>query len=447
MDKNTKIKIHVLAIICILIFAIAIAPKTLQNDTFYTIKIGEHIMQNGIDRVDPFSWSDLAYTYPHWLYDVIMYLIYSIGGMTGIYISTITLACILGIVLYITNNKINKKPLFSFIFTIVVLYLLEDFIAARAQLVTYILFILEILCIEGFLSTKKIRYAIGLPIIALLIANLHAAVFYFFFILMLPYIAEYLIIKIRDANLIYKFKKLMIKNKIKKLTKKNKNPEKLEKAQNDLVLLEENFVKYKENVNKREKNPYRIRLERRTAVKWLILIAVICFVMGLLTPIGDEPYTHIFKLMSGNTTDSISEHQPTVLIEHIQELTIIVILLALLIFTDTKISLKDLFMLGGLLVLSLMSRRQYSMLVLIGVFSLTRLICDFLDKYDKGGIEEFTKIMVSWKGRIVTIALVVVCAYALYDEKSNDEYINTSDYPVAAADFIIDQERTRRFRF
>lgn len=78
MDKKTIAKFHVLAIICIIIFSAVMAPKTLQNDTFYTISIGEHIMENGIDRVDPFSWHDLKYTYPHWLYDVCIYLIYSV---------------------------------------------------------------------------------------------------------------------------------------------------------------------------------------------------------------------------------------------------------------------------------------------------------------------------------------------------------------------------------
>ncbi len=447
MNKKTKIKIHVLAIICIIIFGIAVAPKTLQNDTFYTIKTGEHILENGIDGQDPFSWQDLAYTYPHWLYDVFIYWVYSMGGMTGIYISTIALSCILGIVLYIANNKINKRPLFSFIFAIVVLYLVKDFIAARAQLVTYILFVLEILCIEGFLSTKKIGYAIGLPIIALLIANLHAAVFYFFFILMLPYIAEYYLIKIRDANLIYKIRKLFIKKKIAKLTKKNKNPEKLEELQNKLLLLEEQFAKFKINAKRREENPYRIKIERRDAAKWLILIAIICFAMGLLTPIGNEPYTHIFKLLSGNTTNSIAEHQPIVLVNHIQEFTIVIILFALLIFTDTKMTLKDFFMLGGLLLLSLMSRRQYSMLVIIGVLSFTRLVCSFLDKYDQGGIEEFTKSVVTWKGKIVTILLVVFCAYSLYSEKLDDEYVNSSDYPIAAADFILDQKENGKLDF
>lgn len=77
MNKETKVKFNVLAIICIIVFSFAITPKTLQNDTFYTIKTGEYIMANGIDGEDPFSWTDLKYTYPHWLYDTIMYNIYA----------------------------------------------------------------------------------------------------------------------------------------------------------------------------------------------------------------------------------------------------------------------------------------------------------------------------------------------------------------------------------
>ncbi len=85
-----KRKFNIIAVILIILFAISISPKTLQNDTFYTIKIGELIVKNkNIDMLEHFSWhSNLKYTYPHWLYDVIIYLIYNIGGMFGIYIST-----------------------------------------------------------------------------------------------------------------------------------------------------------------------------------------------------------------------------------------------------------------------------------------------------------------------------------------------------------------------
>ena len=175
---NKKLFFILLAIILIAIFCISVSQKTLQNDTFYTIKIGEHIIENGgIDMLDPFSWhQNLEYTYPHWLYDVIIYLIYQIGGMTGIYIATCLFSIILGTVLFLTNTKLSKNKVLSFVITIGAMYMLRNYIAARAQLVTFILFTLEIFCIEQYLNTGKKRYATGLIIISILVANLHVAV-------------------------------------------------------------------------------------------------------------------------------------------------------------------------------------------------------------------------------------------------------------------------------
>jgi len=34
---------------------------------------------------------------------------------------------------------------------------------------------------------------------------------------------------------------------------------------------------------------------------------IICALGGLLTPIGDTPYTYLYKTMQGNTTQNISE--------------------------------------------------------------------------------------------------------------------------------------------
>ena len=210
MDRQNKVKnstkFTILAIVLIAIFCIAITPVTLQNDTFYTIKIGEHISKYGIDMQDPFSWhEDLAYTYPHWLYDLITYYIYSAFGMTGIYITTCILSVILGLSIYFINTKIVKNQPISFIITIGTMYLIKSYIAARAQLVTFILFVLTIYFIERFLETKKKRYGIGLIIIPILIANLHVAVFPFYFVLYLPYIAEYFIVNFFDFVIYRKF--------------------------------------------------------------------------------------------------------------------------------------------------------------------------------------------------------------------------------------------------
>lgn len=101
-SKKASIRFNTLAVILIAIICIAICPIILQNDTFYTIKIGEHIIKNGITQPDPFSWHNITYTYPHWAYDVMIYLIYSIGGMLrNIYINNSYFINIrMGIILY-----------------------------------------------------------------------------------------------------------------------------------------------------------------------------------------------------------------------------------------------------------------------------------------------------------------------------------------------------------
>ena len=445
MDKRTKIKFNILAVIMIMIFCFALTPKTLQNDTYYTIKIGEHITQNGIDMKDQFSWhEDLPYTYPHWAYDLATYEVFQlgentgIGGFTAIYVMTVVLAMILGVTLYIASNKICKNELIAFIVTLGVLYLLKSFIAARAQLVTYILFVLQILFIEQFLATKKKRYAIGLVIIPIIIANVHSAVWPFYFVLFLPYVAEYIIALIADSNLYYRLNIAIKNSKLKKLEKKENQKEKIEKVQKQISDLKE---KEQESIKKREKrrnNPYKIIIKKNSNVKWLIVIMIICAFTGLLTPLGDTPYTYLIKTMQGNTMDSISEHLPLTLINNTNMIVVLIMFLALLICTDTKITLRDFFMLCGLVLLSFMSRRQISMFALVGGFIFQKMAGSFIQKYDKDGCDAVSTAMTTIVGKILTTLLIVLISFYFYRGKIKAKIIDESSYPVAACDYIIE---------
>ncbi len=445
MDKRTKIKFNILAVIMIMIFCFALTPKTLQNDTYYTIKIGEYITQNGIDMKDPFSWhEDLPYTYPHWAYDLATYEVFQlgentgIGGFTAIYVMTVVLAMILGVTLYIASNKICKNELIAFIVTLGVLYLLKSFIAARAQLVTYILFVLQILFIEQFLATKKKRYAIGLVIIPIIIANVHSAVWPFYFVLFLPYVAEYIIALIADSNLYYRLNIAIKNSKLKKLEKKENQKEKIEKVQKQISDLKE---KEQESIKKREKrrnNPYKIIIKKNSNVKWLIVIMIICAFTGLLTPLGDTPYTYLIKTMQGNTMDSISEHLPLTLINNTNMIVVLIMFLALLICTDTKITLRDFFMLCGLVLLSFMSRRQISMFALVGGFIFQKMAGSFIQKYDKDGCDAVSTAMTTIVGKILTTLLIVLISFYFYRGKIKAKIIDESSYPVAACDYIIE---------
>lgn len=448
IEVNINVNFTVLAVVLIAIFCIAITPVTFQNDTFYTIKIGELIKNSGIDMMDHFSWHEnLSYTYPHWLYDFITYLVYSVMNFKGIYLLTCALSVILGVSLFWVNSKLTKNKSISFVVTVAVLYAMQSYIAARAQLVTFILFVWEIYFIEKFLENKKFGYAIGLVLISLLIANLHVAVWPFIFVLFLPYIAEYFIAVIADRIIYKKSKVRTLKFKIKRLSKKDGNEEKVQELNKKLQELESKISKIKIKREEDNKNPYKIKIKRNENVKWLILVMVICVLMGFITPLKDTPFTYLYKTMQGNTTQNISEHLPMTLINNTNAMSALVLVLAILIFTKAKIRLSDLFMIGGLCYLMLSTRRQFSMFVLIGSVILTRLIIDMINRYTNDGMKQADEVVKNIGVAISLTVLMVLWSYYYIKPKLDDPYVDSNSYPVAACDYILENIDLENARF
>ena len=435
-----KIKrIDVIAIVSIIIFAFSITPITFQNDTYYTIAIGKHILENGIDMQDPFSWHEnLPYTYPHWAYDTGTYIIYNlgenigIGGFTAVYIATVVLSVILGIVIYLVNSKLSKNNIISFLVTLGVLYLLKNYIAARAQLVTFILFALTILFIENY---KRI-FLFGLLAISTLIANIHVAVWPFYFVLFLPYIAEYIMASIIESDLFYKMQVRRFKGRIEKFYKSGKENQAIE-LEVQLEKIKENHLKVLEKERKRRKNPYKIKIKKETATKGLIVILFISVFTGLLTPLGTTPYTYLVKTMQGNTTNNISEHLPLTLINNIPIMVVLVMFLVILIFTDTKIKLRDLFMLSGLVLLAFMTRRQTSLLVLIGSFIFSKLVASMFEKYAPEAKNELLSALNNKKVDAIVILLVIIMSLGMYSGKIGNSFVSKKNYPVEATEWIL----------
>ena len=441
--KLTNIKFNFIAIICISIFMIGLVGKTLQNDTFYTIKLGEYILNNGIDMIEHFAWHEgLIYTYPHWLYDIGIYLIYNAFGFNGIYVSSIILGIVLGLSIYFVTSKISKNNLISFFVTLLIMYLGRGYITARAQLVTFILFVWTMYFIEKFLDTKKIRYAIGLIIIPMAIANIHAAVFPFYFVLYLPYIGEYLIAIIREhSDLLTKFFIKSDKLEINKLSKKESRTEKEE--QRLITYIKRVEVNEKRLLEKKEskanKVEQKIIIKKRTNVKWLILVMIICAFTGLVTPIGDTPYTYLLHTMQGNTTGNISEHLPLTLYQHKEAMILIVTYLVLLIIPKNKIKLSDLFLLGGLTFLTFMSRRQLSMLLFVGIIPLVNMIVNLIDIYSsKKDIELVKYYITTVIGQVIAYILIIAVSGCLYWQIRNNKILNDNSYPVEACNYIIE---------
>ena len=426
--KLTRYKFHVVIAILLIIYCISMAPKGLQNDTFYTIKVGEYIAQNGIGNLttDPFSWHELPYTFPHWLYDLSIFGIYSLGGMTGIYISTIILTCILGLSIYFTSNKISKNAPVSALITFIAMYLLQPYLAARAQIVTFSLMVLTIYLIEKFLENAKKRYAVGLVALSLLIVNLHMAVWPFFFVLFIPYFFESVVsLNIFTFDLILKAKILWQRYRAKDGYEKR------------IAELKEKIEQNKQKRAEIQKNPYKIRVTRNDNIKKLFWVVVICACMGIFTPTGlTTPYTYLYKTMSGNTMQVINEHLPLDLASNQDFVAFFVMFIVVLTFIDIKIDLKHLCYYLGILYLALNARRQVSMFLVICTPILAKLIGEIFEKYAPKLQEDLIKIITNFYGKVIFATIVIIISIQEFKPKLNEQYYTNQDYPIYAAEWI-----------
>ncbi len=434
IKEKRNIISEIIILILIAFFSFSVAPKTFQNDTYYSVAIGNLIMENGIDMKDHFSWhEDLPYTYPHWLNDILIAFAYNVGNWEGIYVLVCLMSVALGLSIYIVNKKLNKNQWVSFAVTIGAMYLLKDYVAARAQLSTFIIYAWVIYFIEKFIENpKKIGYGIGIILSSILIANLHVAAWPFLFIISLPYIAEYIICLIADTVI---YEKLSILHK-KHLIKKYKNDEeKKQKVIDELNKIELQNEKIKDVREKQE--PYKLKMKLNKNVKWLILIMIICWLTGFLTPLGTTPYTYLVKTMAGNTMNNINEHLPLTLANNIPIMCTLIIILSLLIFTKSKIRVADVFMLGGLTYLMFSSRRHATWIAIIGSIILNRIIMDTIEVYNKEKFEILLKQIVGVVGALVA-CLAIYYGATFIDKKKNNSYVSESSYPVQAADWILE---------
>ena len=433
-EKMRKFAFNFAVIVSLFLIAASVTPKEFQNDTFYNIKVGEWIYNNGISDLteDQHSWLDLPYTFPHWLYDLCIFLVYNTFGYDGIYVSTMIIYGLIGTIAYIyTKNKSNNNVI-SAIVAVFVVYMLDPYMAARAQSVTFVLFMLEVLCIEKYMDTHKIRYLIPLIIIPILITNLHCAVFPFYFVLFLPYLAEYLIATVVDWDLDRKLWLLLNKFYL-KLCKKEKEEAVLDRIEK----IKFNTKELRRKKEALRENPYKIKVVKDHAMLFLIIVMLIATLVGFLNPAGPGAYTYLYKTLQGNTTDSINEHLPVTITESEEFLLAIVVALAILLFTDTKIRLPDLFMAAGLTYLALDSRRQISMFILFCLPIMGKLIAYIFKKYDQDKLTNWIyRFSSDVFGVVIILSIATIASIKEIKPTLKEAYIDPSSYPVEICEWI-----------
>lgn len=164
--------------------------KVLDNDRFFLLSLGRAITSNGLPVVDPLAMHHASFIAQQWLFDIILYTIYKYLGDKGLVVLTHLL---LGIMTYIYYKLCllvskNRYTFSSVITTIFITCFAFFFGRTRPQLFEAVILLLELYLLEKYVDSNNAKYLYYLPILSILMVNLHSSCFFMLFAFILPYL-------------------------------------------------------------------------------------------------------------------------------------------------------------------------------------------------------------------------------------------------------------------
>lgn len=194
------------------------------------------------------------------------------------------------------------------------------------------------------------------------------------FVLVLPFLGEYI------------FSLFAINNVTTNTIKRNeKKLEKLKAQGGDEKLIKEIEASIEEdkifldNYKPREDN--KIIINKNDNAKYLIWVALIILIGGIFTPTGSLPFTYFIKTYQGNAMSYINEHLPLVVASSVEFVTVTIMVITLIAFTDSKIRLSDGFLIVGLYFMTFISRRHITLLILLCSVPLIKMADSFIKRH------------------------------------------------------------------
>ena len=176
---------------------VTIYNKTPNNDIWFVLSLGRYVVNNGIPSVDPFTIHEgLSYIMQQWGSAVIYWVGYNTFGKFAV-LGIVYFLCLSAMFLFYKLCKlVNGNKSLSVVITTITSTIRSTFMVNRPQMFTYLFLLLEVFLIEKYVSTKNYKWLFGLPILSVLLVNLHSSMWYFQFIFLLPFIVNSVYIKI-----------------------------------------------------------------------------------------------------------------------------------------------------------------------------------------------------------------------------------------------------------
>ena len=184
IPRKLRIALMILLFVpCLFLYA------SLDNDLWFLFNSGRYVLAHGIPVIEPFTMhQNMGFMMQQWLSAVIFWLVYSSMGTYGVLgLVFLMLVCIVWMIYRLAMLISSGNFLASFVATLPVSILLAHFLYTRPIAFTLLILISELYLVERFIASRKVGFLIPLPVLSALLINLHAAMWFMQFVLLLPY--------------------------------------------------------------------------------------------------------------------------------------------------------------------------------------------------------------------------------------------------------------------
>lgn len=175
-----------------------------ETDIWFLLSYGRYVLSHGFPIHDILSMhSDFSFVMQQWLTAVVFYITYSKGGEIALFLLVYFINILLLFGLYKLCYLVGKNRIISIIFSILIdLLMISNFIVPRPQIFSLLIFIWLLYILESYLK-KDTKLIYFIPILSILLINLHASMWLFFFVLFMPFFVEfaYLFYKKKDKRI------------------------------------------------------------------------------------------------------------------------------------------------------------------------------------------------------------------------------------------------------
>ncbi len=165
---------------------------SLDNDIWFILNGGRYVVEHGIPHTEPFTMHEgMHFVLEQWLTGVLFWEVYESSGPVGLLHLVFAVGCILLCAYYLLCMRVsggNRQA--SILMTMMAgVMTYPFFLVSRPQILSTLLFVVEVFLLESYVRTRQRKWLLPLPLLSVLLVNLHAALWPMLLILLLPFLA------------------------------------------------------------------------------------------------------------------------------------------------------------------------------------------------------------------------------------------------------------------